>query len=149
MKPTMKTPRTRGLTPTSTEALKASLEGSDTFKSFLEDRGEILKLIKVAEFLQGFNDRMELQQVLTVLYCFYLGDAERTPKNLRETMELPSSTVSRNLAAISDIGIRGKPGYRWCTLETDMEQRNRKLVVMTSRGNKIRKMLSNIMRGLI
>lgn len=134
-------------TESSADALSGLLEGSDDYRSFLRDRKEIMRLIKAMEFLQTFNDRMELQQVLTALYCFYLDEAERSPMKLRDVMDAYSSTVSRNLAAISNVGIRGKQGYKWVVLEEDKDYRNRKNILVTQRGHKVRRMLAAIMAG--
>ena len=133
----------------STESLKSSLEDSGEYRTFLNDRPEIMKLIKALEFLQAYNSRMELQQALMALYCFYLDDAERTPSNLGDLMDQFSSTVSRNLAAIGSHGVHGKPGYNWVKLEEDEVQRNRKNIVVTSKGHKVRRMLAHIVGGRV
>lgn len=123
------------------------LKDSDQFSTFLRDREEMKRLIKLLEFLSQYNDRMELQQILIAAYCFFLGDDERTPKNLRELLELPSSTTSRNMAAIGEYGIRGTPGYRWIETHEDPQQRNRKLIKVTPKGHKVRRMMAAILRG--
>lgn len=135
------------------ESIETSLQGSQEFSGFLKDRESIMKLIKVMELLQAWNPRMELQQVQAALYCFYLGDAERNPSKLMELMDLPSSTISRNLSQLSEIGIRAgpahkaKPGFGWIKLEEDPEYRIRKNITVTPKGSQFRRMLAAILRG--
>lgn len=110
-------------------------------------QGDLKKLIEAMKLLQAYNPHMEMQQALTALYAFSLDDDARTPKSIREIMDIPSSTCSRNLAAISNIGIRDKPGYDWIRLLEDPNNRTRKLITLTRKGALVRKMLVETMRG--
>lgn len=133
--------------------IETTLQGSAEFSGFLKDREAVLKLIKVVELLHAWNPRMELQQVQAALYCFYLSDNDRNPSKLGELMDLPSSTISRNLSQLSDVGIRAagvhkaKAGFGWIKLEEDPEYRIRKNITVTAKGSQFRRMLAAIIRG--
>lgn len=120
---------------------------TDNILDLMKDREQLQRLILVLELFRQWNERMEVQQMLTAVHCLYLGDAERTPKNLREILDLPSSTVSRNTAQLSDIGSAERPGYDWIRLEIDRHQRNRKLIALTPKGKKLRRMIARFLRG--
>ncbi len=142
-----------GPTMTSKESISDILQGSQEFSGFLKDRDGILKLIRVMELLHAWNPRMELQQVQAALYCFYLSDEDRNPGKLGELMDLPSSTISRNLSQLSDVGIRAgatskaRGGFGWIKLEEDPEYRIRKNITVTAKGSQFRRMLAAILRG--
>ncbi len=146
-------PAPHGQPETSKESIVDILEGSQEFSGFLKDRESVLNLIKIMELLRAWNPRMELQQIQTALYCFYLSDADRNPSKLGELMDLPSSTISRNLAQLSDVGIKGgeahksKQGFGWLRLEEDPEYRIRKNITVTPKGSQFRRMLAAIVRG--
>jgi DNA-binding MarR family transcriptional regulator len=140
-------------TTTVTGSIENILQGSAEFSGFLKDRDAVLKLIRVMELLHAWNPRMELQQVQAALYCFYLSDEDRNPGKLGELMDLPSSTISRNLSQLSGVGIKAgethkaRQGFGWIKLEEDPEYRIRKNITVTHKGSQFRRMLAAIIRG--
>lgn len=151
--PSAQTPQGTTASSGSTETIRQALQGSSDFSGFLKDRDAVLKLIRIMESFHAWNPRMELQQMQAALYCFYLSDEDRSPGKLCELMDLPSSTISRNLAQLSDVGIKAgesakaKAGFGWIKLEEDPTYRIRKNITVTSKGSQFRRLLASIVRG--
>ena len=69
----------------------------------------------------------------------------RTQRDLRAAMSLPSSTSSRNVAALAVIDRLGKPGLSLITWEDSLEDRRAKLLRLTPKGRSlVNRLLSDL-----
>lgn len=85
-------------------------------------------------FKQMHND-MPVQYIMLLLAVATQGEVSQN--KLKELLSIPQSSTSRGLAALSEWQAYQKPGLGLITMKEDPEDRRRKLVTLTYKGDKV------------
>lgn len=106
---------------------------NDTFVTDT-DRRLFRRVFGVLSHLREIESDMPIQQVV-VLAWVALNEG-KTQKQLRDSLDMASSTSSRNLAALSKVHRLGKPGLGMIDWVDSPEDRRQKLLYLSSKGRK-------------
>jgi DNA-binding MarR family transcriptional regulator len=97
-----------------------------------EDRRALRRLNSVLLQFKMQDAEMPIQQMLVLMWvAMNEGGVQR---DLCAALDMPNSTASRNLAALSPIHRLGKPGLGLLTWEESLEDRRAKLLKLTPQG---------------
>ncbi|MBB4039090.1 DNA-binding MarR family transcriptional regulator [Microvirga flocculans] len=72
--------------------------------------------------------------LLTVAKGTYGLGPQATSRTIQEETGYSQSTVSRNIALLSDIGTKDKPGYGLIEVQIDPSDRRKQLLTLTRKG---------------
>lgn len=106
----------------------------ETFNSD-SNRRLFRSLHRVLGRMRDLDKDMPVQQSV-VLTWVALNEGE-SQRKLREDLDMPSSTTSRNLAALSKIHRLGKAGLGLIELQESPEDRRVKLLYLTPKGRQL------------
>lgn len=95
----------------------------------------MLNLHKALRLIHKQDDRMQVQTMLVLLTVAEFGPISMS--QLRETVGLSQSSVSRNCAALGEIHRKGMPGLRLITAHEDPMDRKQKIVQLTKKGENL------------
>lgn len=113
--------------------------------TFADDTAR-LKFRSIFSLLSRFrtlDKEMPVQQML--VFCWVALNEGRTQRELCVSLDMPSSTASRNLAALSKVHRLGKEGLGLIEWREDPMDRRSKLLWLTTKGQQtITKLLSDL-----
>ncbi|TGQ31847.1 helix-turn-helix domain-containing protein [Mesorhizobium sp. M00.F.Ca.ET.216.01.1.1] len=110
------------------------MTASNTSKKFIAFIDQFAKL----------DQEMQIQQI--AVFLLVMGKPGITMKELARETGLASSSVSRNVAAMSNLVVKGKLGHGLIDAYEDPEDRRSKLCRPTAKGTKVFNILSQIFR---
>lgn len=93
------------------------------------------KLVALIEEFRKLDPEMQAQQI--VIFLTIVGHPDITMRDLEDRVGLPSSTISRNVAALSKVHRKGQPGHDLVVAYEDTEDRRFKRVRPTQKGNRV------------
>lgn len=106
----------------------------------------IMKLDRAINALREHDAEMQAQTISILLQvAVNPGIAMRA---LEERTGLRSSSVSRNVTALSDLHRSGKPGLGMVVAKEDPDDRRSKQVFLTTKGNRVVERLLEILKDL-
>lgn len=94
--------------------------------------GDIYTIVRI---LRELDPDMSMNQVL--VFCWVVLNEGKTQRDLRAALEIPPSTASRNLAALSKVHRLRKPGLdlvEWVECPRD---RRANVLFLTTRGRRL------------
>lgn len=97
----------------------------------------------ISKFRELEPDMPMTQAICFLWVCLHEG---RTQVELRQALDMPSATSSRNLAALSKIHRLGKPGLNLIEWVENPDDRRAKLLYLTRRGKAIAETLTEAIR---
>lgn len=95
------------------------------------------KLIEVGNIVREFAGEINVSLYLTLLEIgqrHYQSVTAPTSKELIEATGYSQSTISRNIAILSDIGTKERPGYGLIRIEHDPQDRRRQILCLSDKG---------------
>lgn len=110
---------------------------------------ELRRLLAAIEMLRVLDDTMPVQ-MLAVLLQVALAEDSGEPMSLTqlaEALHMGQSSVSRNVATLSEWSWQKKPGLSLVETRIDLMELRRKNVGLTPKGRKLIEQLSNILGG--
>lgn len=99
------------------------------------DRNELRRLYQVLLALHNVDADMTMNQV--VCFAWIALHEGRTQVELRQALDMASSTSSRSLAALSKVHRLGKPGLGLIEWVENPEDRRAKLIYLTPQGKRL------------
>ena len=129
--------------PVGTVSLMTTRNGAQTRPT--ANGGGAHKLTYVIEEFRKLDPEMQAQTMLTFVHVCLTPDI--TIKELRDRIGVASSTISRNIAFLSDSRSPGRVGLGIVHTEEDPVDRRAKRVRLTSKGERVWKTLESYMRG--
>lgn len=106
---------------------------TDTFKTNT-DRRAFCGVFDVLALMRTIESDMPIQQAL-VLAWVALNEG-KTQRQLRDSLDMASSTSSRNITALSNVHRLGKPGLGLIDWVDSPKDRRVKLLYLTPKGHK-------------
>lgn len=97
-----------------------------------ENRRSLRGLFQVFERFRELEGEMPIQQILVLTYVAL--NEGKTQRELQDALNMPSSTTSRNIAALSEVHRLGKPGLGLVTWVDHPTDRRSKLLQLTPKG---------------
>lgn len=107
------------------------------------DTKPIFVVSRMINALRDLDQTMPVDMVAT--FFAVAADEGITMKLLGERLDMPQSSVSRNVSVLSKWGARHKPGLDLVVTEEDPAERRRKIVRLTPKG---RRMVSEFTRSV-
>lgn len=101
------------------------------------------RLLSFIEEFGKLDAEMQIQQIAVFLHV--MGKPDLTLRELEQATGLSSSSVSRNVSALSKVHRKGTPGHDLLTTYEDPMDRRIKHVKPTPRGIKVYNTLINIL----
>lgn len=95
------------------------------------------KLIEAGKIVREFAGEINVSLYLTLMEIgqrHYRDEEAVTSKDLMDATGYSQSTISRNIAVLSDLGTREKPGYGLIHIEHDPQDRRRQLLRLSPKG---------------
>lgn len=115
---------------------------TDTFNDD-QERRTCRKLLTIISKFREQDAEMPIQQAVTFLWVAL--NEGKTQRDARQSLDMPASSASRNLAALSKVHRLGKEGLGLIQFDEDPNDRRAKILSLTPKG---RAFLSNIMGDL-
>lgn len=97
-----------------------------------EERQRFRGIYTLIGRFRDLDGEMTVHQMLSLLWVAL--NEGRTQRDLRAALDLPSSTASRNLAALSKVHRLGKEGLGLIEWVEDPEDRRAKLIYLSPKG---------------
>jgi DNA-binding MarR family transcriptional regulator len=97
-----------------------------------DERRTFRRLNSILTLFRGHDTEMPVQQML--VFCWVALNDGGVQRDLCAALDMPHSTASRNLSALSPIHRLGKPGLGLVTWSESVEDRRVKLLVLTDKG---------------
>jgi len=113
----------------------------------MQNENEKRELRSIFNLITAFR-RLEPDMPMTQAICFVwvaLNEG-RTQVELRQALDMPSATSSRNLAALSKVHRLGKPGLDLIEWVENPEDRRAKMLYLTKRGKHVAATLMDTIR---
>lgn len=104
------------------------------------DRKDLQGLRSVINRLRDLDPEMPIQQFATLVWVALNED--KTQRELCSDLNMPNSSASRNLAALSKVHRLGREGLGLVTWVESVEDRRMKLLMLTPKGR-------NVVQGLL
>ena len=105
----------------------------------------IKRLEQIVEALRSVDPEMQLQQVLVFLKVINAGDEGVSTEVIRKSMDLPQSSASRAVAALSDWSYLKRPGLGLVTMKEDLMDRRSKIVKLSPKGKRLAELIKTLM----
>lgn len=83
----------------------------------------------------------DMPMSMAIIFAWVALNEGKTQVDMRNALDMPSATSSRNLAALSKVHRLGKPGHNLIQWEENPEDRRAKLLYLTPKGRKLAKIL--------
>lgn len=96
------------------------------------DTKNVRRLVSFVEEFRKIDPEMQAQQIL--LFLHVAGKSGISMKELASLTGLAPSSVSRNVAALSNLHRKGHPGHDLMVAYEDPDDRRNKLVKLTYKG---------------
>lgn len=97
-----------------------------------EERRTFRRLNSILHLFRGQDGEMPIQQILT--FCWVALNEGGVQRDLCSALDMPHSTASRNIAALSTVHRLGKPGLGLITWVESPDDRRAKLLMLTEKG---------------
>lgn len=97
-----------------------------------EDRRSMRRMSSIIGLFRGQDAEMPVQQM--AVFCWIAVNEGRTQRDLIASLDMPNSSASRNIAALSLVHRLGKPGLGLITWVDNPEDRRAKLLMLTEKG---------------
>jgi DNA-binding MarR family transcriptional regulator len=107
---------------------------SDTLPT-REARNRFRSIMTIVNTFRDLDTEMPMQQAMVFLWVAM--NEGKTQRDMRGTLDIPSSTASRNLAALSDFHRLGKPGLGLVVFVDHPEDRRSKLLYLSKKGRDV------------
>lgn len=115
---------------------------AETFDT-AQDRKQFRSLFSVVTQFRDLDSEMPVQQMQVL--CWVALNEGKTQRDLRTSLDMPSSTSSRNIAALSKVHRLGKEGLGLIDFVDDPEDRRAKRLWLTPKGRAfINKLLATL-----
>jgi DNA-binding MarR family transcriptional regulator len=105
---------------------------SQAWTSEDEERRQFRRIYSLLLRFRGEDGEMPVQQML--VFCWVALNEGGVQRDLCEALDMPNSTASRNLAALSDVHRLGKQGLGLVTWTESKQDRRVKLLCLTKKG---------------
>lgn len=106
------------------------------------NKQSLAKVVKCLEEFRKIDPQIPPQTAVSFLWvCIHDGI---TMKDLSDRVGVSQSSMSRNIAALSETHRYGKPGYDLVYATEDPAERRRKIVKLTPKGRRIAASLSEV-----
>ncbi len=106
--------------------------------------GGLHALARALDEFRKLDAEIPPQQMLTFLWVC-ISPPGITMKELCERVGIAQSAMSRTVAQLGKYGSHGRPGYGLLDSEEDPAERRRKVVRLTSKGDRVRSALKSIL----
>ena len=97
-----------------------------------EDRRAMRRLSSLVGLFRKQDAEMPVQQM--AVFCWIVTNEGRVQRDLCAALDMPNSSASRNIAALSLVHRLGKPGLGLITWVDNPEDRRAKLLMLTEKG---------------
>lgn len=108
------------------------------------NRSQFRSIFQIMSILRDLDADMPINQA--TCFCWIVLNEGRTQVELRQDLEMASSTSSRSLAALSKVHRLGKPGLDLIEWVENPEDRRAKLLFLSTRGRRLVEQLIGTMR---
>jgi len=102
------------------------------------------RALNIVEEFRKLQSDLPLQ--IASLFTYIAANPGISMKELQEQTNTAQSTCSRSVAALSEWQNHEKPGFGLIWMEEDPEERRRKLVHLTEKGEKLAATLAKMLR---
>ena len=99
--------------------------------------------IVLLEEFRKYDADMPIQRA--VVFLVIANSPRITMEKIAKTLNIGNSSVSRNVSALSHWGWGKQPGLDWVSTEDDPEERRRKIIELTPKGQRVLTALLDIL----
>lgn len=107
----------------------------------------VARLIRFVEEMRKLDPEMQLQTLLTYLYVAQDKSGGMAMATIADKLHISQSSTSRNVAYMGKMNRKKEPGLQVLTAREDPMDSRRKLVTMTSKGDRLKETICEIMEG--
>lgn len=97
-----------------------------------QQRKDFRRMNSILSLFRAVDGEMPVQMMM--VFCWVALNEGGVQRDLCTALDMPNSTASRNLAALSTVHRLGKEGHGLVTWTEDVMDRRSKLLVLTEKG---------------